>query len=101
MKIFNVFQFLVFIFRKYVSYLNLVENKEQENSFCKTIFLKMKLMKTIKMCLKCKLLFTITCFHDPDEKKIEVKDEKGRKEENSHNPVFLFYPNRPNPLFSI
>ena len=28
MKIFNVFQSLVFIFRKYVSYLNLIENKE-------------------------------------------------------------------------
>ena len=28
MKIFNVFKYLVFIFRKYVLYLNLVENKE-------------------------------------------------------------------------
>ena len=61
----------------------------------------MKLMKTMQMCLKCKLLFTILCFREPDEKKIEVEDEKGRKEENNHNPVFLFYLNRPNPVFSI
>ena len=61
----------------------------------------MKLMKTMKMCLKYGLLFTITCFRESDEKKIEVEDERGRKEENSHNPVFLFYPNRPNPVFLI
>ena len=61
----------------------------------------MKLMKTMKMCLKCRLLFTITCLSEPDEKKIEVEDETGRKEENSHNPVFPFYPNRSNPVFSI
>ena len=47
---------------------------------CKTIFLKMKLMKTMKLCLKCRLLFTIPCFREPDEKKIEVEDERGRKE---------------------
>ena len=40
------------------------------------------------------------------EKKIEVKTKgeekkKRRKEENSHNPVFSFYPNPPNPVFSI
>ena len=69
--------------------------------FCKTIFLKMKLMKTMKMCLKYRLLFTIPCFRELDEKKIEVEDERGRKEENSHNPVFSFYPNRSNPVFSI
>ena len=61
----------------------------------------MKVMKTIKMCLKYRLLFIILCFREPDEKKIEVKDEMGRKEENSHNLVFSFYPNRPNPVFSI
>ena len=69
--------------------------------FCKTIFLKMKLMKTMKICLKCMLLFIISCFREPDEKKIEVEDEMGRKEENSHNPLFSFYSNRPNPVFSI
>ena len=79
MKIFNVFESLVFIFIKYVSYLNFVENKEYENPFCKTIFFKMKLMKTMKMCLKCRLLFTIPCFREPGEKKIEVEDERGRK----------------------
>ena len=61
----------------------------------------MKLMKKIKMCLKYKLLFTISCFREPNEKKIKVKDERGRKEENSHNPVFSFYFNLPNPVFSI
>ena len=61
----------------------------------------MKLMKTMKMCLKCRLLFIISCFRKPDEKKIEVEDEKGRKEKNSHNPVFSFYLNRSNPVFSI
>ena len=61
----------------------------------------MKLMKTMKMCLKCKLLFIISCFREPGKKKIEVKDEMGNKEENSHNPVFSFYPNQPNPVFSI
>ena len=61
----------------------------------------MKLMKTMKMCLKCRLLFTISCFREPDEKKIEVEDERGRKEKNSYNLVFSFYLNRPNPVFSI
>ena len=61
----------------------------------------MKLMKTMKMCLKCRLLFTISCFRESDEKKIKIEDERGRKEENSHNPVFSFYPNQPNPVFSI
>ena len=60
----------------------------------------MKLMKTIKICLKCRLLFIIPCFREPDEKKIEVEDEKGIKEEKK-NPVFSFYPNPPNPVFSI
>ena len=58
-------------------------------------------MKIMKMCLKCRLLFIISCFHEPDEKKIEVEDERGKKEENSHNHVFSFYPNRPNPVFSV
>ena len=61
----------------------------------------MKLMKIMKICLKCRLLFTILSFRETDEKKIEVEDERGRKEENSHNLVFSFYPNRPNLMFSI
>ena len=61
----------------------------------------MKLMKIMKMCLKHRLLFIISYFHEPDEKKIEVEDKMERKEENNHNLVFSFYPNRPNPVFSI
>ena len=61
----------------------------------------MKLMKTMKMYLKYRLLFTIPCFCELDEEKIEVEDERERKEENSHNLVFSFYPNRPNLVFSI
>ena len=61
----------------------------------------MKLMKTMKMCLKYRLLFTISYFREPDEKKIEMEDERGIKEENSHNLVFSFYSNRSNPVFSI
>ena len=58
-------------------------------------------MKTMKICLKYMLLFTIPCFREPDEKKIEVEDERGIKEENSHNPIFSFYLNQPNLVFSI
>ena len=58
-------------------------------------------MKTMKMCLKYRLLFIIPCFREPDEKKIELEDERGRKEENSHNLMFSFYLNRPNLVFSI
>ena len=61
----------------------------------------MKLMKTMKICLKYMLLFTIMCFREPYEMKIEVEDEMRIKEENSHDPVFSFYPNRSNPVFSI
>ena len=61
----------------------------------------MKLMKTMKIYLKYRLLFIIPYFREYDEKKIEVEDEIGRKEENGHNPVFLFYSNRSNPVFSI
>ena len=61
----------------------------------------MKLMKTMKICLKYRLIFTLSCFREPDEKKIEVEDEMGIKEENNYNPVFSFYPNRPNLVFSI
>ena len=60
----------------------------------------MKLMKTMKMCLKCRLLFIIPCFREPDEKKIEVEDERGIKRKKE-DPVFSFYPNPPNPVFSI
>ena len=61
----------------------------------------MKLIKIMKMCLKYRLLFIISCFREPDKKKIEMEDERGRKEENSHNLMFSFYLNRSNPVFSI
>ena len=49
----------------------------------------MKLMKTIKMCLKCRLLFIIPCFREPDEKKIEVEDERGIKRRKEESGVFI------------
>ena len=49
----------------------------------------MKLMKTIKMCLKCRLLFIIQCFREPDEKKIEVDDERGIKRRKEESGVFI------------
>ena len=52
----------------------------------------MKLMKTMKMCLKCILLFTISYFREPDEKKIEVEDERGRKNKIVIIPCFRFIP---------
>ena len=50
----------------------------------------MKLMKTMKICLKCMLLFIISCFREPDEKKIEVEDEKGiKKKRKEESGVFI------------
>ena len=49
----------------------------------------MKLMKTIKICLKCMLLFIISCFREPDEKKIEVEDERGIKRRKEESGVFI------------
>ena len=49
----------------------------------------MKLMKTMKMYLKCMLLFIIPCFREPDEKKIEVKDERGMKRRKEESDVFI------------
>ena len=49
----------------------------------------MKLMKTIKMCLKYILLFIIPCFREPDEKKIEVEDKKGIKRRKEESDVFI------------
>ena len=61
----------------------------------------MKLIKTMKICLKYRLLFIIPCFCEPDEKKIEVEDEREIKKKEKKNPVFSFYPNPPNSVFSI
>ena len=49
----------------------------------------MKLMKTMKMCLKCILLFIISCFRESDEKKIEVEDERGIKRRKEESGVFI------------
>ena len=49
----------------------------------------MKLMKTMKMCLKCMLLFIISYFREPDEKKIEVEDERGIKRRKEESGVFI------------
>ena len=49
----------------------------------------MKLMKTMKMSLKCMLLFIIQCFYEPDEKKIEVEDEKRIKRRKEESGVFI------------
>ena len=49
----------------------------------------MKLMKTMKMCLKCMLLFIILCFRESDEKKIEVEDERGIKRRKEESGVFI------------
>ena len=49
----------------------------------------MKLMKTIKMCLKYMLLFIIPCFREPDEKKIEVEDERRIKRRKEESGVFI------------
>ena len=49
----------------------------------------MKLMKTMKMCLKYMLLFIILCFHEPDEKKIEVEDEMRIKRRKEESGVFI------------
>ena len=49
----------------------------------------MKLIKTIKMCLKYRLLFIISCFREHDEKKIEVEDERGIKRRKEESGIFI------------
>ena len=49
----------------------------------------MKLMKTIKMCLKYRLLFIIPCFREPAEKKIEVENERGIKKRKEESDIFI------------
>ena len=56
-----------------------LKTKNKKICFVKPFFLKIKLMKTMKMCLKCMLLFIISCFRESYEKKIEVEDKRGRK----------------------
>ena len=61
----------------------------------------MKLMKTIKMCLKCKLLFIIPCFREPDEKKIEVENEKGIKRRTEESGVFILFQSTKSRVFDL
>ena len=60
----------------------------------------MKLMKTIKICLKYRLLFIIPCFRELDEKKIEVEDERGIKRRKEESSVFTLSQST-KPVFSI
>ena len=61
----------------------------------------MKLMKTMKMCLKCMLLFVISCFREPDEKKIEVEDEKGIKRRKKKSGVFILSQSTKSRVFDL
>ena len=61
----------------------------------------MKLMKTMKMCLKCMLLFIILCFREPDEKKIEVEDERGIKRRKEESGVFILFQSTKSRIFDL
>ena len=61
----------------------------------------MKLMKTMKMCLKCMLLFIIPCFREPDEKKIEVEDERGIKRRKEESGVFILSQSTKSRVFDL
>ena len=61
----------------------------------------MKLIKTMKMCLKCILLFIISCFREPDEKKIEMEDEKGIKKRKEESGVFILSQSTKSRVFDL
>ena len=61
----------------------------------------MKLIKTIKMCLKCRLLFIISCFREPDEKKIEVEDERGIERRKEESGVFILSQSTKSRVFDL
>ena len=61
----------------------------------------MKLIKTIKMCLKYMLLFIIPCFREPDEKKIEVENEKGIKRIKEESSVFTLSKSTKSSVFDL
>ena len=61
----------------------------------------MKLMKTMKMCLKYRLLFIISCFREPDEKKIEVEDERGIKKRKEESGVFILSKSTKSRVFDL
>ena len=58
-------------------------------------------MKTMKMCFKCMLLFIISCFHEPDEKKIEVKDERGIKRRKEESGVLILSQSTKSRVFDL
>ena len=61
----------------------------------------MKLTKTMKMRLKCKLLFIISCFRGPDEKKIEMEDERGIKKRKEESGVFILSQSTKSRVFDL
>ena len=61
----------------------------------------MKLMKTMKICLKCMLLFIISCFREPDEKKIEVEDERGIKRRKEESGLFILSQSTKSRVFDL
>ena len=61
----------------------------------------MKLIKTIKMCLKCRLLFIILCFREFDEKKNEVEDERGIKRRKEESGVFILSQSTKSRVFDL
>ena len=61
----------------------------------------MKLMKTMKMCLKCILLFIISCFREPDKKKIEMEDEKGIKRRKEESGIFILSKSTKSRVFDL
>ena len=61
----------------------------------------MKLMKLMKMCLKCMLLFIISCFREPNEKKIEVEDERGIKRRKEESGVFILSQSTKSHVFDL
>ena len=61
----------------------------------------MKLMKTMKICLKCMLLFIISCFCESDEKKIEVEDEREKKRRKEESSVFILSQSTKSRVFDL
>ena len=61
----------------------------------------MKLMKTMKMRLKYRLLFIIPCFREPIENKIEVEDERGIKKRKEESGVFILSQSTKSRVFDL
>ena len=61
----------------------------------------MKLMKTKKKCLKCRLLFIIPYFRESDEKKIEMKDERAIKKIKEESSIFILSKSTKSRVFDL